>query len=169
MLDIIISRAVQSLHGDHIYQLMEFFTMLGDVKSICALLFIAILVLWSRKRYKESFLLASAVMSSAIVGTILKIVINRPRPTSDTVIVYAVENSQSFPSNHALVSMVFFGLLALFVNKKTFAFFASVIIFFIGLSRIFLGVHWTSDVLAGYLIGLIIIMLVKKYLNHARR
>lgn len=169
MLDLAISQAVQSTYSNFSYKIMEFFTKLGDVQTIVFLLILTTTLFLYKKRYRETVLLISSVVSSAIIGTLLKAIINRPRPTPDQVTVYALETSQSFPSNHALVSIVFFGLLALFINKKSFTLTSMIIVFLIGLSRIFLGVHWASDVIAGYLIGFLVILFVKTYFYHAGR
>jgi undecaprenyl-diphosphatase len=76
---------------------------------------------------------------------------------------YIIGDTPSFPSGHALASMCFFGLLAylISVNLRSSAYRAGIwalaifLILFVGLSRIYFDVHYPSDVLAGYLAGLI--------------
>ena len=169
MLDLIISQKVQLLDPLIFLTFFKFFTDLGDIKTIIILLFITTSIFWYLKKRQEARLIFYTVTTSAILGTITKTIIDRPRPTPDLVRIFVEETSKSFPSNHALISLVFFGLLALFVNKKPVTIVLFFTVFLIGLSRIYLGVHWASDVLGGYLIGGAILYLTNKYFYHARR
>ena len=95
-----------------------------------------------------------------LLNTVLKLAYNRPRPS----IVEAVTDvySASFPSGHAMSSMVVFSCVAYLVGrlepkrsvKYTLWIFAAVLIIAVGISRMYLGVHYPSDVIAGYAAGL---------------
>ena len=109
---------------------------------------------------------------SAILNQILKHIIQRPRPTEFRII---DESGYSFPSGHSMVSTAFYGFLIYLIYKKvknkylkwTLISFLSILILLIGISRIYLGVHYTSDVLAGFLISIsyliVFISIIKNY------
>lgn len=106
-----------------------------------------------------------------ILNQIIKFIMQRPRPTEFRII---EETGYSFPSGHSMVSLAFYGYLYLiykYINnkhlKRTLIIVLSVLICIIGVSRIYLGVHYTSDVLGGFLISfaylIIYIELVNKF------
>lgn len=90
---------------------------------------------------------------------LIKILINRPRPIAD--IAYYIENSASFPSGHSMTAMAFFGFITYYIvrhvsgknNRSIVIMLGSLLILLIGFSRLYLGVHFLSDVLGGFLIG----------------
>lgn len=84
-----------------------------------------------------------------------KLAFGWPRPywVSPAVHAYSAESSFGMPSGHAQVSTGVFGMLAAGANRRWVKWAAAGLVLFIGLSRIYLGVHWTSDVLAGWLLG----------------
>ena len=107
-----------------------------------------------------------------ILNQIIKFIMQRPRPTEFRII---EETGYSFPSGHSMISMAFYGyliyLIYKYINnkhlKRTLIIILSVLICIIGVSRIYLGVHYTSDVLGGFLISfaylIIYIELVNKF------
>ena len=107
-----------------------------------------------------------------ILNQIIKFIMQRPRPTEFRII---EETGYSFPSGHSMVSLAFYGyliyLIYKYINnkhlKRTLIIILSILICIIGVSRIYLGVHYTSDVLGGFLISfaylIIYIELVNKF------
>ena len=107
-----------------------------------------------------------------ILNQIIKFIMQRPRPTEFRII---EETGYSFPSGHSMVSLAFYGyliyLIYKYINnkhlKRTLIIILSVLICIIGVSRIYLGVHYTSEVLGGFLISfaylIIYIELVNKF------
>lgn len=97
----------------------------------------------------------------------LKLIFVRPRPENINLI---VENGFSFPSGHSMVSLAFYGLLIYFILnmkiKKSMKFLYSILlvllILLIGISRIYLGVHYASDVLAGFAISIVYLIIYIK-------
>lgn len=145
--------------------IMKFITTFGStLVIITGILCVAILI--KNKKYFIIFALANLI--GVLLNNLLKIIIQRPRP-SET-IVLAVESSYSFPSGHSMMSMIFYGLLIYytikFINKKwirnILVSILSTIILFVGISRIYLGVHYATDVLAGYIVGIIYLIIFTK-------
>jgi len=131
---------------------------LGDWQVII-LASIVILLIWLHKGkqlYSVPFLLS--IFSAGITTFILKILIARPRPIDGLIL----ENDFSFPSGHATIAISFYGFLTYIAvqnadtkfEKNIGLLFGISIIILIGLSRLYLGVHYTSDVIAGYCVGL---------------
>src|SRR3989338_8219708 len=114
-----------------------------------------ILFLWKKITYLLPFWIALA--GSELFTYLLKSWVHRIRPP-DAIF---LESSFSFPSGHASMGLVFYGFLAFFLlrlikkweHKIAVLFFSSVLILMIGVSRLYFGVHFLSDVLGGYLLG----------------
>jgi undecaprenyl-diphosphatase len=134
-------------------------TSLGSYALLTLILLIVLgYLLMLRKRGAALFLFA-AVVGGAVLSTLLKDVFNRPRPD---LVPHAVQVfTASFPSGHAMLSAVtYLTLGALLVRTtperalRTYA--LSVAVFLtlvVGVSRVYLGVHWPTDVLAGWCVG----------------
>ncbi len=127
------------------------------VLAVFSFLFSIFLWYWRKKKY--IVLLWVTLLGSQALVTISKLAVHRARPE----LAFYLEDSFSFPSGHATVSMAFYGFLV-YVTWKTIkswnrkvniSFLGFVIIFFIGFSRLYLGVHYVSDVLGGYILGLL--------------
>ena len=118
----------------------------------------AILFLVFNKRSEAAGIVLSAG-GSALLNSILKKVIARPRPTSDLVMVFRPLDTQSFPSGHVTFYVCFFGFLfftayALLprgsVARRVALILTALPILLIGLSRVYLGAHWPSDTIGAY-------------------
>lgn len=148
--------AIRNFSGVEIFFVI---TLFGEVFTVIFFAILVSLFLLRKRLKKEIIALWVAVIGSSATTYLLKIIIDRPRPI-DAVI---IEDSASFPSGHATVAVAFYGFLAylLFNNIKNKKYRApiilagAVLIFLIGFSRLYLGVHYLSDVLAGYLVGLL--------------
>ncbi len=123
------------------------------------LLFIFIII---KKKYKLSIIVLSSI-SSVIFNNLVKIIVRREKPDYLRMV---VEKSYSFPSGHAMISVLFFGSIIYLVNKynvkhkKLITFSLSTFILLVGISRIYLGVHYLTDVVGGYLLGLVVLFLI---------
>ena len=117
----------------------------------------ALLALHGRGREALVFMLA--VAAAQALSETLKILIDRPRPT--VVPHLGLATSLSFPSGHAMMSSAVYLTLATILASGTkfpgvkilLLGFAALLVFAVGFSRLFLGVHWPSDVLAGWILG----------------
>lgn len=111
-----------------------------------------------KKHKKEAVLFCIALMMGGILDLSLKMMIQRPRPNIAPLI---FENSYSFPSGHSMNAFIFYALMAYFsyhfFHDRRFSIVttvtASLMILLVGFSRIYLGVHYFTDVLAGYIAG----------------
>ena len=134
-------------------QAMTFLGSIGFLTGLFALL-VAAWLLMGKKR--PAAWLAIAVGGSVVLDVALKITFHRARPTP---FVGTVPASYSFPSGHALSSFCFYGVLAGLlcarIENRAVRWLiwglAAALVFCIGLSRIYLGVHYPTDVLAGYI------------------
>jgi membrane-associated phospholipid phosphatase len=117
-------------------------------------------IFWAlRFRLEALFILLTS--SATLLNALVKRVIKRPRPTKEMVTVVRVINEPSFPSGHVMYYTNFYGLLIYLLTtnwrsgklRNILIGICTVLIATIGPSRIYLGAHWPSDVLAGYLYG----------------
>lgn len=97
--------------------------------------------------------LALLLMLSAYLNQALKTLFDQPRPSPDRVKVLAEETSPGLPSGHAQNSGVIYGFLAAQVRQPRAWIAAGLIAFSVGLARVYLGVHFPSDVLGGWFVG----------------
>lgn len=123
------------------------------------LLFIFIIL---KKKYKLFIIVLSSI-SSVIINNLVKIIVRRERPDYLRMV---MEKSYSFPSGHAMISALFFGSIIYLVNKynlkykKLITFSLSTFVLLVGISRIYFGVHYLTDVVGGYLLGFIVLFLI---------
>jgi undecaprenyl-diphosphatase len=128
-------------------------------RSAVIVIAIGLLFVW-RGRILEACLLALAGIIVQF-NYLIKVAVSQPRPDSPLIRVIISETDNGYPSGHAFFAVVVLGMLGFFLFttlRKTIWRFVSLaaitlIILLIGISRIYLGVHWPSDVLGGYLIG----------------
>ena len=99
--------------------------------------------------------LGIVLMTANVLNTFFKFLFHNPRPywISDDVIIYSQETSFGLPSGHAQIAASVWGWLAYEAKKRWFTIVALGLIFLIGVSRLYLGVHFTSDVLLGWSLG----------------
>ncbi len=119
------------------------------------------IMLWKKERPTELIALITSVVGSFAINGILKWFFARPRPVVFPPI--TMETTYSFPSGHTMMAMAFYGLLAVFLweNRQHSAAILSVgWVSVIALSRVYLGVHYPSDVLAALAVGLFWLIVV---------
>jgi len=153
-----VSDFVQSFRDDELTSYMKFVTQVGDLYGYIAIILILGFFLLLKRRFNLVIQIVLVVVSSALLNLVLKSLINRPRPYGEALVKV---NFHSFPSGHAMSAIVFYGLMIYFLFElKSFnlkvllSMICVLMIFFIGVSRIYLGVHYPTDVVAGYLGGL---------------
>lgn len=115
---------------------------------------VAVLALLLARRRRDAIVVLLAGVGASLLSTAIKLVLGRPRPAAEHLVSVA---SSSWPSGHALSSIAIFGAVAavgpthLRVGVRVAA--VAVLTGLAGLSRVYLGVHYPTDVLAGWLLG----------------
>ena len=163
-LDAIMTPLLHSYASPQLDAVMWAITTLGSTFVVGPLFVIAEVALLRVKRRREALFLAIALIGSVIMNGLLKLVFQRPRPDlpwAKTPLDY------SFPSGHTMNSLVFYLALALIAwiiwgprigIPATIG--ALILAVLIGISRIYLGAHYFSDVVAGFIAGLAWLLIV---------
>lgn len=141
-------RFIASFQSLEMTSTMIAITFFGSTLAVVVICLICIIIKW-----KMGILVSLNVAFMAIVNQIIKFQVARARPS---VLRLVVEESYSFPSAHAMVSLTLFGMIAylLWNKSKGVSLLLIGLVFLIGISRIYLGVHYVSDVIGGYLFAL---------------
>jgi len=156
-----VTLAVRDLQTPARDQFFRTVTNVGDFRFLIpATLLIAGILAW-RHRFASGLLYVASVLGGFLLETLMKITLRRDRPDLWPALV--TEKTYSFPSGHATMATVFFAGLAAVVFHVTrrrraralAACLAALFIVAVGLSRIYLGVHWLTDVFGGILVGLL--------------
>ena len=159
------------LISDFVTPIAKFITNFGGAIFL-SIATIALLLLIKNKKIGLSIF--SNIVIITILNQLLKRILRRPRPTEFRIV---EESGYSFPSGHSMVSMAFYGYLIYLIYryiknkyiKWSLIVLLSILICLIGISRIYLGVHYTSDVLGGFLLSIsylvVYISLIKKILS----
>ncbi len=144
------------LISDFVTPIAKFITNFGGAIFLIVLTIVLFIVIKNKKIGVSIF---SNLVIVTILNQLLKGILQRPRPTEYRII---EETGYSFPSGHSMISMAFYGYLIYLIYKyvknkyiKCISIVVlSLLICTIGISRIYLGVHYTSDVLGGFLISI---------------
>jgi undecaprenyl-diphosphatase len=171
-IDLQISRAIQSIDLPGFFGFMRLISWPGFLPQSILITVLIAYTLYLYGLHWESVMSIFAAISSGVVNSLVKSLIRRPRPGEDLVDVFEVLMSFSFPSGHVMFYTILFGFvcyLTYTLLKRTYqkSFYLSVfgiMILLVGVSRIYLGQHWASDVLGAYLLGgLILVGLIWVY------
>lgn len=125
-----------------------------------------IFVAYSLGRHWEGVVMFIAAFSSSAINILVKDLVQRPRPLPELVNVYASLSSYSFPSGHVMFYIGFFGFIGFLacsilkpsLKRTLLLVLTGGLIVLIGVSRIYLGEHWASDVLGSYLLGSLVLV-----------
>lgn len=158
--DLLITRSIQQFNLFWFDLLMKAISLLGEIYVALFTIITGSLYLFRLNKKAAKTLLFSST-GAILLSEVFKIIVSRPRPD-------VTRGNDSFPSGHVLFFIGFYGfLLFLIYTRFKNSLFQKVILLFllfllvlVGISRIYLGVHWASDVLGSYLIGTLYLTLV---------
>ena len=144
--------------------IMKIITFFGSTIWIVVLSIILFIIFIILKQKDKSYKIAGAIIISTIINNIVKIIIRRPRPEYITV----VEKTFSYPSGHTMASTTLYGILLYLLLKsnlkKTYKIVFGIILgnlpLLVGISRIYLGAHFFTDVFGGYLLSGLILTII---------
>lgn len=126
------------------------------------LIALAGIILWLVHLHLEAVILVALNVISALLNGLLKLLVERPRPTARLVDIFQIAKGLSFPSGHVMAYLAYWGFLfslciILFKGNSwwriTLLIVSAFFVVMVGPSRIYLGDHWATDVLGSYLIG----------------
>jgi len=170
------SREVQEHQNPTLDLIMKAISWAGHMPNSLIMVVIVSVLFYLFRFRKEAFYVLLTLLSG-IVSSLMKIAVNRPRPTEPIVRIIETAKNQSFPSGHVLFYVVFLGfLVVLMVHLKsipkkirfTVAIISLLFIFSVPFSRVYLGAHWFTDVLGGFLSGIVCLyMLTFQYFRNS--
>ncbi|HEX8993474.1 MAG TPA: phosphatase PAP2 family protein [Anaerolineales bacterium] len=171
-IDLQITRGIQQISFPLFYELMVVLSWPGFGPQSLIITALIVLMIYGFGLHWEAVMALIAAVFSTAVNVLVKDLIQRPRPTTAVVHVLDTLNSYSFPSGHVMFYLGFFGFiwfLAFSLLKPSWkrglllVFFGGLVVL-IGISRIYVGEHWASDVLGSYLLGtLTLVVIIQSY------
>ncbi|MCX5794663.1 MAG: phosphatase PAP2 family protein [Elusimicrobia bacterium] len=159
--DIYVTQESQELGMRHLTAVMRGISFFGDPIVASLSIILASALFFAARCRRESFFVLAAPVAD-LLNSLVKMLVGRPRPTWENAELLTDAGQSSFPSGHVVHYVVFFGFLlaVMSANKKIPSFWRIVIgvlsaflILSISISRIYLGAHWVTDVIGGYLFG----------------
>ncbi|AOH56253.1 phosphoesterase PA-phosphatase [Peribacillus muralis] len=150
---------VQGWESPILTGIMKFFTYIGSTGSIIILSLFILIFLYKVLKHRLELVLFIAVMAgSPLLNAVVKLCFQRTRPDLHRLIEIG---GYSFPSGHAMNAMSLYGILTFLLwrhikvkwGRMLLIVMSTLMILTIGISRIYLGVHYPSDIIAGYLAG----------------
>ena len=146
------------------------FKIITNFAGIPFMIIIGIIILLLKKLKHKRFLIIINIINNTILNTILKLIFKRERPLD---LMLVEETKYSFPSGHTMIAIIFYGYIIYLITKSKYSkkikiiinTILSVLIFLIGVSRIYLGVHYATDVIASYLLGISYLIVFTHYTN----
>ena len=158
--DLRVTLLFQSIHSQSLLIAMKGVSYIaGDWGAVIVVVISFFPVLFLIGRWEAGLLALTGITN--FLNDAFKLAVNRPRPTPDQVSVFVTESGKSFPSGHAFFAVLVFGILTYLIMSRqserivkmmVLSFFV-ILILGVGASRIYLGVHWMSDVIGGYIVG----------------
>jgi undecaprenyl-diphosphatase len=162
-IDVVITRTLQLNRSIWVETFMQIISWPGyTIQAACLVATIAA-ILYLFGLHWESVMSLIAAAGVTGLNYLVKTVIARPRPPSDLVTVFQTLSSFSFPSGHVMFYTAYFGFLFYLVYtllrhswiRTLLLILFGALVLLVGVSRIYLGEHWASDVIGGYLLGTI--------------
>lgn len=155
-IDSYVFNLIKNVRTDTLTTILNIITQFGDALILITISLLSLIVF---KNKKIGVMISLNLATIAGLNKVLKHIIQRQRPIEDKLI---EESGYSFPSGHSMASMAFYGLIIYLIFKKIknkklrniLITLLSILIITIGVSRIYLGVHYASDVIAGFVLSI---------------
>ena len=160
----------ENIINDKLTPILKVITHIGGEKIVLVLAVLAIILI---KGLKNKLFLLTGVVGTAGLNVILKHIIQRKRPNINRLI---LEEGYSFPSGHSMMSMTFYGMLIFLIFKYvknttlkwTLIVILTILLSTIGITRIYLGVHYPSDVIGGFVVSLTYLFILTEIYNKVK-
>ena len=169
--DVYVTQEIQELKMGNFASLMKFISIFGDPVILPLSIIFTSLFFFVTYNRREAFFTLAVILPD-LSNILIKILIHRPRPTLENAKILLKFTQSGFPSGHVVHYVVFFGFLltVMCVNKKIPSFWrifigilSAFLILTISISRIYLGAHWATDVIGGYLFGFAYLGIILKF------
>ena len=142
----------------------KFFKIITSLAGVPFMLIISIIIIFIKKLKQNRYFIILNLFNDVVLNTLLKLIFKRERPID---IMLIEESGYSFPSGHTMIATIFYGFVIYLIGKSNLSkknkifinTLLSTLILLIGASRIYLGVHFATDVIASYLIGILYLIL----------
>ena len=165
--DLYIYNIIISIKNDSLTEFVKFITNFGDTIYILMIILISF-VFFRKKIYPK--LITINILSIVFINQLLKHIIQRPRPSFPHLV---KQGGYSFPSGHSMAAFGFYGFFIYLIYKSKLnknvkillITLLSILILLIGLSRLYLGVHYATDVIAGFIVSLIFLLIFTNYIK----
>ncbi|RZK79723.1 MAG: phosphatase PAP2 family protein [Pedobacter sp.] len=167
-IDLHISEELQERHSELLDGTMKVVSWFGTMPhSLIMVIFTALIFYTFEYKREAGFTLLTLL--SGVISSGLKLLINRPRPTEDLVRIVEHAKHQSFPSGHTLFYTIFFGFLIVMMSylnsiprllRLVVISLSALMVFLVPMSRVYLGAHWFTDVLGGFILGILCLSLL---------
>ena len=169
--DLTMTREIQEQRARDLTLLMKFISIFGDTLVAPLSIIIASMFFFLTYRRREACFTLAVILPD-LFNILIKIVIHRPRPTLEDAKIFLKFTQTGFPSGLVVHYVVFFGfLLTVMIVDKNIPIFwrisvgllSAFLILTVSISRIYLGAHWATDVIGGYLFGFAYLGIILRY------
>ncbi|GAB6471712.1 MULTISPECIES: phosphatase PAP2 family protein [Bacillus cereus group] len=168
VMDTYVRGLVKGVQTEESFAFFSHYTKLGSAIGIVTTLIISLLVFWRKRYYAAMIVYPMGILTTHLVNKGIKEIMKRDRPSLNETLDAL---GYSFPSGHAMLSIMTFGFLAYIIaanlksvtGKYVITLFMGIVIVSIGLSRVILNVHYPTDILAGYCVGGILLIMAIYY------
>ena len=161
---------VLALRTEWLNEMVLAITHLGDAKVLAGLCLIGAIVLIIMNQIRNSLLLIGSILVSYGLNLLVKSMFQRERPQDYRLL---EEDGYSFPSGNAMVGTSFYLFAAVLLyqqyQKRWILVTGAILPFLLGLSRVYVGVHYPSDILAGFALGIVLVIILTKLTDKRRK
>jgi undecaprenyl-diphosphatase len=170
--DLKITNFIELFKSPLLTKVADFLSWFGETPQGYLILVLSVIVLICARYRWEAVILGVSAFGAIVLDEIIKIIVRSPGPFAPTNPALMNFNDYTFPSGHVIFYMTFFGFVSYLLLshmksswKRTIPLiFMGVLIVFVGIARVYLLAHWTSDVIGGYILGgMILIISVQVY------